>query len=227
MRPLSTPVQRMGTGTLHPLILQSTLSSSPFTPSLLPPPSPAARSQVFIAGLWVSPDLHLLRPPRKHPNSRLDRLLEHKARQGVQVSQPHSHRGLCTHGVISQISQSWMAVVDRQSLSPGCYVSDIGGGQVYVLVFKEGPGGMTTNSKYTKARLNALDHQGRLHVSQSASQSVMTRLCCRKVSSVSAHRHIRPLIRSHTTGAGLVRGWRRPRLDAMRSLTKAWPLPHV
>jgi phospholipase D1/2 len=78
-----------------------------------------ARSQIFLTGPWVSPDLYLLRPPHKHAASRLDRLLELKAKEGVHV---------------------------------------------YVLLFKEPPD-MTVNSKYSKGRFAALDHQGRIHVS--------------------------------------------------------------
>lgn len=44
-----------------------------------------ARSQIFLTGPWVSPDLSLLRPPHRHPGSRLDRLLEQKAKEGVHI----------------------------------------------------------------------------------------------------------------------------------------------
>lgn len=45
----------------------------------------AAKHQVFIAGWWVSPELHLLRPWREHPESRLSTLLKRKAEEGVRV----------------------------------------------------------------------------------------------------------------------------------------------
>lgn len=48
-------------------------------------PWPGARSQIFLTGPWVSPDLSLLRPPHRHPGSRLDRLLEQKAKEGVHI----------------------------------------------------------------------------------------------------------------------------------------------
>lgn len=44
-----------------------------------------AKSQIFIAGTWLSPDLYLKRPPRLHPYSRVDRLLESKAKEGVHI----------------------------------------------------------------------------------------------------------------------------------------------
>ena len=45
----------------------------------------AAKKEIFIHGWWVSPELHLLRPGANHPEARLDRLLQKKAQQGVQI----------------------------------------------------------------------------------------------------------------------------------------------
>lgn len=41
--------------------------------------------QIFICGWWVCPELYLRRPFNSHASSRLDALLESKAKQGVQV----------------------------------------------------------------------------------------------------------------------------------------------
>lgn len=41
--------------------------------------------QIFITGWWLCPELYLKRPFPNHPSSRLDALLEEKAKQGVQV----------------------------------------------------------------------------------------------------------------------------------------------
>ncbi len=41
--------------------------------------------QIFICGWWVCPELYLRRPFHSHASSRLDALLEAKAREGVQV----------------------------------------------------------------------------------------------------------------------------------------------
>lgn len=41
--------------------------------------------QIYITGWWVCPELYLRRPYHTHASSRLDALLEAKAKQGVQV----------------------------------------------------------------------------------------------------------------------------------------------
>lgn len=42
--------------------------------------------QIFMTGWWVCPELYLRRPFDAHDSSRLDALLEAKAKQGVQVN---------------------------------------------------------------------------------------------------------------------------------------------
>ena len=42
--------------------------------------------QIFICGWWLCPELYLQRPFHTHASSRLDNLLEEKAKQGVQVT---------------------------------------------------------------------------------------------------------------------------------------------
>ncbi|KAL0414782.1 UNVERIFIED_CONTAM: Phospholipase D zeta 1 [Sesamum radiatum] len=44
-----------------------------------------AKSEIFICGWWLCPELYLERPFHAHASSRLDSLLESKAKQGVQV----------------------------------------------------------------------------------------------------------------------------------------------
>ncbi|KAK4425907.1 Phospholipase D zeta 1 [Sesamum alatum] len=44
-----------------------------------------AKSEIFICGWWLCPELYLQRPFHAHASSRLDSLLESKAKQGVQV----------------------------------------------------------------------------------------------------------------------------------------------
>ncbi|CAN0914132.1 Phospholipase D zeta 2, partial [Linum grandiflorum] len=44
-----------------------------------------AKSEIFITGWWLCPELYLRRPFENHPTSRLDALLEAKAKQGVQI----------------------------------------------------------------------------------------------------------------------------------------------
>lgn len=44
-----------------------------------------AKSEIFICGWWVCPELYLRRPFHTHASSRLDALLEAKAKQGVQI----------------------------------------------------------------------------------------------------------------------------------------------
>ncbi|XP_012088961.3 phospholipase D zeta 1 isoform X2 [Jatropha curcas] len=44
-----------------------------------------AKSEIFITGWWLCPELYLRRPFRSHSISRLDSLLEAKAKQGVQI----------------------------------------------------------------------------------------------------------------------------------------------
>ncbi|VYS57619.1 unnamed protein product [Arabidopsis thaliana] len=44
-----------------------------------------AKSEIFICGWWVCPELYLRRPFDPHTSSRLDNLLENKAKQGVQI----------------------------------------------------------------------------------------------------------------------------------------------
>lgn len=41
--------------------------------------------QIYITGWWVCPELYLRRPFHSHANSRLDDLLEAKAKLGVKV----------------------------------------------------------------------------------------------------------------------------------------------
>ncbi|KAK1948003.1 Phospholipase D zeta 2 [Phytophthora citrophthora] len=45
----------------------------------------SARKEIFIAGWWVCPTIHLLRPAEHYPESRLDVALQKKAEEGVQV----------------------------------------------------------------------------------------------------------------------------------------------
>ncbi|XP_023917910.2 phospholipase D zeta 2 isoform X1 [Quercus suber] len=44
-----------------------------------------AKSEIFITGWWLCPELYLKRPFPCHPSSRLDALLEEKAKKGVQI----------------------------------------------------------------------------------------------------------------------------------------------
>ncbi|XP_043806946.1 phospholipase D zeta 1 isoform X4 [Manihot esculenta] len=44
-----------------------------------------AKSEIFICGWWLCPELYLRRPFHAHASSRLDSLLEAKAKQGVQI----------------------------------------------------------------------------------------------------------------------------------------------
>ncbi|KAL2468632.1 Phospholipase D p1 [Forsythia ovata] len=45
----------------------------------------SAKSEVYITGWWLCPELYLRRPFHNHSSSRLDCLLEAKAKQGVQI----------------------------------------------------------------------------------------------------------------------------------------------
>lgn len=42
--------------------------------------------QIFICGWWLCPELYMRRPFHTHASSKLDSLLEAKAREGVQVN---------------------------------------------------------------------------------------------------------------------------------------------
>lgn len=44
-----------------------------------------AKSEIFITGWWLCPELYLRRPFHSHSSSRLDALLEAKAKEGVQI----------------------------------------------------------------------------------------------------------------------------------------------
>ncbi|CAK7340604.1 unnamed protein product [Dovyalis caffra] len=44
-----------------------------------------AKSEIFITGWWLCPELYLRRPFQDHASSRLDSLLEAKAKEGVQI----------------------------------------------------------------------------------------------------------------------------------------------
>ncbi|GAB2277379.1 Phospholipase D zeta 1 [Dionaea muscipula] len=44
-----------------------------------------AKSEIFITGWWLCPELYLRRPFQDHSSSRLDALLEAKAKEGVQI----------------------------------------------------------------------------------------------------------------------------------------------
>ncbi|KAJ0079809.1 hypothetical protein Patl1_22330 [Pistacia atlantica] len=44
-----------------------------------------AKSEIFITGWWLCPELYMRRPFHKHSSSRLDALIEAKAKQGVQI----------------------------------------------------------------------------------------------------------------------------------------------
>ncbi|GMH13136.1 hypothetical protein Nepgr_014977 [Nepenthes gracilis] len=44
-----------------------------------------AKSEIFITGWWLCPELYLRRPFRDHSSSRVDTLLEAKAKEGVQI----------------------------------------------------------------------------------------------------------------------------------------------
>ncbi|KAF9373787.1 hypothetical protein CPB97_000315 [Podila verticillata] len=45
----------------------------------------AAKSEIYIADWWLSPELYLRRPPEKNEQFRLDRLLKRKAIEGVKI----------------------------------------------------------------------------------------------------------------------------------------------
>ncbi|KAI9907216.1 hypothetical protein PsorP6_003910 [Peronosclerospora sorghi] len=45
----------------------------------------SAKKEIFIAGWWVCPTIHLLRPAEQYPESRLDIALQKKAEEGVRV----------------------------------------------------------------------------------------------------------------------------------------------
>ncbi|KAI8371715.1 uncharacterized protein BYT42DRAFT_581253 [Radiomyces spectabilis] len=45
----------------------------------------AAKSEIYIADWWLSPELYLRRPPEENEDFRLDRLLQRKAREGVMI----------------------------------------------------------------------------------------------------------------------------------------------
>ncbi|KAG2050128.1 phospholipase D/nuclease [Suillus hirtellus] len=45
----------------------------------------SAKECIFILDWWLTPELYLRRPPADHPDWRLDRLLQRKARQGVRI----------------------------------------------------------------------------------------------------------------------------------------------
>ncbi|KAG0048319.1 hypothetical protein BGZ83_006692 [Gryganskiella cystojenkinii] len=45
----------------------------------------AAKSEIYIADWWLSPELYLRRPPEKNQEFRLDRLLKRKAQEGVKI----------------------------------------------------------------------------------------------------------------------------------------------
>ena len=57
--------------------------------------------QIFITGWWVCPELYLRRPFDSNFSSRLDALLEVKAKQGVQVKMIIIISFFCSHLVIS------------------------------------------------------------------------------------------------------------------------------
>ncbi|KAL2231263.1 UNVERIFIED_CONTAM: Phospholipase D zeta 1, partial [Sesamum indicum] len=45
----------------------------------------SAKSEIYMTGWWLCPELYLRRPFHKHSSSRLDALLEAKAKEGVQI----------------------------------------------------------------------------------------------------------------------------------------------
>lgn len=45
----------------------------------------SAKSEIYIADWWLSPELYLRRPPEKNQEFRLDRLLKRKAEEGVKI----------------------------------------------------------------------------------------------------------------------------------------------
>ncbi|KAI8097388.1 uncharacterized protein BX664DRAFT_292887 [Halteromyces radiatus] len=45
----------------------------------------SAKSEIYIADWWLSPELYLRRPPAQNEEFRLDRLLQRKAREGVMI----------------------------------------------------------------------------------------------------------------------------------------------
>ncbi|EIW74184.1 phospholipase D [Coniophora puteana RWD-64-598 SS2] len=45
----------------------------------------SAKDCIFILDWWLTPELYLRRPPADHPEWRLDRILQRKARQGVKI----------------------------------------------------------------------------------------------------------------------------------------------
>lgn len=44
-----------------------------------------AKSEIYIHGWWLSPEVQLLRPSSLHPNFRLDRLLQSRAESGIKI----------------------------------------------------------------------------------------------------------------------------------------------
>ncbi|KAF3795715.1 Phospholipase D zeta 1 [Nymphaea thermarum] len=123
-----------------------------------------AKSEIFITDWWLCPELYMRRPFNIHGSSRLDVLLEAKARQGVQVS------GL-TKGVIKEmivlVCSLFEAGWDPPNQGPerrsgsGCYNLSyvmIAGipvsiWQIYILLYKEVALALKINSVYSKRRL--------------------------------------------------------------------------
>ncbi|GAB4835774.1 Phospholipase D zeta 1 [Ancistrocladus abbreviatus] len=93
-----------------------------------------AESEIFITGWWLCPELYMSRPFRDHTSSRLDALLEARAREGVQpdaivLTLPLGSR--------------------KNDLHPTVYTCY----KIYVLLYKEVALALKINSSYTKRRL--------------------------------------------------------------------------
>uniref|UniRef100_A0A452YXX4 Phospholipase n=1 Tax=Aegilops tauschii subsp. strangulata TaxID=200361 RepID=A0A452YXX4_AEGTS len=90
-----------------------------------------AKSEIFIAGWWLCPELYLRRPFEHHGSSRLDALLEARAKQGV------SNKNTKTPPQVGHFL--WLVHDDKVI--------------IYILMYKEVALALKINSLYSKNRL--------------------------------------------------------------------------
>jgi phospholipase D1/2 len=110
--------------------------------------------QIFITDWWMCPELYLRRPFHLHASSRLDFLLEERAKEGVQVhlslTHTHTHIQLNVHTYASILNNLGVCLYPERNFFSVNFILFM---QIYILLYKEVTLYLKINSIYSKRRL--------------------------------------------------------------------------
>jgi phospholipase D1/2 len=111
--------------------------------------------QIFICGWWLCPELYMRRPFHTHASSKLDSLLEAKAREGVQVNLYFEQSGtliLYVFLILIFINFFYFLALKHILINTNENYA-IMFLQIYILLYKEVALALKINSVYSKRKL--------------------------------------------------------------------------